>query len=112
LKKILSSKHIYEFDLKGFFNNINTNSVTKELLSMEVPKKIVYMIENINQSQVKLTEEDKVDESIIRTKQALQNYLMGKGPEPEYPDSFKDLLKNAGWPLIIQMMKEDECESV
>jgi len=82
--------------LKGFFNNINTNAVTKELLSMNVPKKIAYMIENINQSQVKLTPEDKVDENLIRTKQALQNYLLGRGPEPEYPESFKDLLKNAG----------------
>jgi len=53
-------------------------------------------LESINQSQIELTEEDKISEALVRTKQALQNYLLGKGPEPPYPESFVSLVKANG----------------
>lgn len=110
--KVLDAAGIYEFDLKGFFDSVNTDSVTGRLLELKVPKRIAYHIESLNQSQLKLPETKKINEELIEKKQALQNWLMGKGPEPAYPKPFVELVQANGWGIVLEMMKEDGCESV
>lgn len=59
----LNYKHIYEFDLKGFFDNVNLENLYKILYSQyNFPKKEAAFFRALNRSIVKLTKKDKMIE--------------------------------------------------
>lgn len=62
LKLIPKYKYIYEFDYKGFFNNLEITKISDCLRDKEVPESWIQMIENLNKSQPQLTKVDRVDE--------------------------------------------------
>lgn len=108
---------IKEWDFKNYFNSIHSNRITEELLKYGVPKGIAYFLENVNRSQIKLTKEDKVDESPVRKMKESQDFFKsggtGKLPD-EYYEGIDDFLSahpnNIN--LLRQFMAEDGCGSV
>lgn len=48
LDKVIKSKDIYEFDLKGFFDSINLDYISKEMINDGIPHNIVKLFYYIN----------------------------------------------------------------
>lgn len=61
-----SRKHIFEFDLKGFFDNVKLNYNRIALMAKGVPEGIASYFEVLNQSIITLTKEDVLDETANR----------------------------------------------
>lgn len=62
LVKKLNSPNIYEADFKGFFNNITHVGIYEELTTIGFPYEEALFIWNINNSIVKLTDNDLINE--------------------------------------------------
>lgn len=63
ITKVIPSKNIYEFDLKGFFDNVRIEKVSRTLHRLGVPRFIVEHIERMNKSAPILTSEELTDEN-------------------------------------------------
>lgn len=61
-----SSQNIYEFDLTGFFPSVDLEYNRNRLLELGVPASIANHFLALNKSLVKLTDDDKMDESDTR----------------------------------------------
>lgn len=85
LFELVNRPNIYEADFKGFFDSIDLTGLTKILLEMGLPKEEAYFLENLNKSQVKLTEEDKIAEFKTRQFEHISQCLAeGRAPEGKY----------------------------
>ena len=62
ITKVIPSKNIYEFDLKGFFDNVRIEKVSRTLKSLGIPRFIVEHIERMNKSAPILATEELTDE--------------------------------------------------
>lgn len=60
--RVLKSKYIYEFDLKGFFDNVSIKYIHERLLDYEVPPLLCLKIQAINRNAPKLPETLELDE--------------------------------------------------
>ena len=60
---LLKEPNVYEFDLKGFFDNVDLSYNQQEMLVSGIPESISEYLTTLNKSIVKLKEEDEVDES-------------------------------------------------
>ena len=64
LPRLFSEKNIYEFDLKGFFPNVDISEIGNLLVSeLKVPKRVADYLTSINRSVTNLQKEDLLDES-------------------------------------------------
>lgn len=107
LQKVIKARYIYEFDLKGFFDNVDLKRVRRTLLTtFSCPQGIADFILRLNQSVVKLEDEDQIPEPdrIIRylpSGRLTVNYLGKPGASWEtlHPEIPQD--------LMLQMMYED-----
>ena len=79
----LKKKYIYEFDLKGFFDNVEIPKVTELLEKWGTPKRIVYHLENINRCTPQLQSEDLVDEKNWREREKIHTTLKSGVVDPE-----------------------------
>jgi len=63
----LQKSYIREWDFKNFFNEIHNNRITEILLKLGVPKEVVYFLENVNRSDIKLPkkEDRKLNEEVF-----------------------------------------------
>jgi len=61
--KLESSENIYEFDLKGFFDNVDLMYTKKRMIEMGIPEGISEYVYKMQRSIVELEEKDEVDES-------------------------------------------------
>jgi len=121
-KGYIHQDFIKEWDFKSFFDKVHLNRITEILLNLGCPKHVVYFLENINRSHVKLPKEELLDESQEREKQKshqdikegvlnatqkmfepIKEFLAANSP-PEDP--------LAGFRLLNQFMEEDESESI
>ena len=57
-----SYKYIYEFDLKGFFDNVLHSDIAIALQRAGMPKNLINYFNCLNKSIVKLTSEDIIEE--------------------------------------------------
>lgn len=56
-------RYVYEFDLNNFFEEVDLFKVNQELSqTLGYPPHVVALLEKLNQSVVKLAEEDKLEE--------------------------------------------------
>lgn len=113
LGKLNESPNIYEFDLDGFFPNVNLLYMKKRMEEMEIPTSISNRLYKINQSIVLLQEEDKVDENLVRKvvyntdgtlNPNLPTYLVEKLTDPATSEeTLNDLLVNQGYTEKIEI---------
>ncbi len=66
LPKLESSPNVYEFDLKEFFPSVDLLHNRRRLIESGIPTYISNYLYTLNQSIVKLTPHDKIDESSYR----------------------------------------------
>lgn len=64
--RLVTEKNVYEFDLSGFFDEVDLDYSNQRLKSLGVPESISNYITQMNKSIVKLTEEDKMEEDSHR----------------------------------------------
>lgn len=103
--KRLGSKNIYEFDLKQFFPSVQIGYVSKILRSTKMPMYWVEYFENLNKSQPKLTNEDKVDETRIRENIDISKGILNK--EQTWYKPVREFIEANGSELWEQLVKED-----
>lgn len=88
-KKIHLEENIYEFDLSKFFDKVDLNYNKKVLDKMGIPQNVQDFLQKLNQSIVKLTDEDLLDETINR------NVIFNSDNtlNPNLPNALKNQLK-------------------
>ena len=59
----MKGENIYEFDLKGFFDNIDLIYNNQAMIRAGFPPEIAKYLTDLNRSIVKLTSKDLIDES-------------------------------------------------
>lgn len=69
LTKVINSREIYEYDLKGFFDNVRLTRLAVKLKLMGMPEWLNNKIWEINKSPIKLPEEQLLDESNAKAKE-------------------------------------------
>lgn len=87
VEKIPKYRYIYEIDLKGCFDNIQSEYVSHELEKLGVPPRYIYYLENLNRCTPKFKKEDMIDETQLRDKSMWKH--LGK-PEYAPPASMMD----------------------
>jgi hypothetical protein len=108
---------IKEWDFEKYFDQIHSNRITEELLKLGIPKKVVYFLENINRSNIKLPEEKKLDEGPKEMMMEVQEYI-SQGREIPFEHKFYDGVRGfiTAHPnninLLREFMLEDGCESL
>lgn len=71
----MKAKNIYEFDIEGFFPNVDISEVTDILEKSGIPKRIVYHIENINRMEPILPQEEKLDETETKNRYKIKSNI-------------------------------------
>jgi retron-type reverse transcriptase len=71
IEKVLKANYIYEFDLKGFFDNVSITEVSDILREKKVPEKIVIFLQNINICVPKFPEELLLMEPILEQRKKM-----------------------------------------
>lgn len=71
----IDSPNIYEFDLKGFFDNVDQAYLSRVLEEMGFPPEAIYFLQDLGKSTPKLPEEKKLDETPTLSKEALNKVL-------------------------------------
>jgi hypothetical protein len=69
VKGLYRKKYIREWDFKSFFDSVHNNRITEILLATGTIKSVAYFLENINRSNVKLPEEQLLDESVKKSQE-------------------------------------------
>jgi hypothetical protein len=75
VSKINKYKYIYEYDLKGCFDNISVDHITEYLKTLGSPMGLNYHLENINRCAVILPKEIKLDEKLMLDKISTREML-------------------------------------
>lgn len=83
LKNVIQSRDIYEFDLKGFFDNINLDYISAKMIEMGIPYNIVQRLYYINTCAVKVKSPYKLNEF-----EHMMKTLLHKGA------SFEEIVKH------------------
>lgn len=100
--KVNEYNFIYEVDLKGCFDNIQSQHVTDILMKLGMPPGPAYYLENINRCTPKFRDTDLIDESKLRDKALWSNL---KKMETEKPRTmYTELEEN---PLLYQWVLEN-----
>lgn len=92
-KGLIDKPYIKEWDFKNYFNEIHCNKISELLLKEEIPKEIVYFLENINRSKIELKDEDLVDETKIRKQQESQKDIKEGKPNSEMLSGIRDFIE-------------------
>lgn len=72
IEKVINSRDIYEFDLKGFFDSVNPMYITEMLKSeFSLPKEDLVFIKNLLLSTPKIPENPKLDESVANKRSSI-----------------------------------------
>jgi len=79
LNGLLKRKYIYEWDFKGFFDQVSIPAISHYLRKLQVPETYISWLEAINRCPVKLLEKDLIDETAQRRQQAILTDLMTPG---------------------------------
>jgi len=116
ISKFLNHKYVYETDLKGFFDNIERGSIFKIFERNNMPAPLYHWYYNICLNQPKLTLDDKLDESMIRDKEAIlnsKNNIDFSDSNIVYNLLTKFMNESGSTPeMIRQWMIEDDCADV
>lgn len=92
LKLVNKHKYIYEADLKQFFPSVNTEAITKSLITkVGMPKKLAEMFEQINQRSPELPQEELLDESVFQNR---GRYARGLRPIERGEEMVSERLKS------------------
>jgi len=110
-KGLYLKPYIREWDFKNYFNSIHNNRITEELLKYGVPKSIVYFLENINRSDIKLPMEQKLDESVFENQRMSHEDIKNGELNEDHPSlkPIKDFIDSHpdNRALLHEMMRED-----
>jgi len=103
--KVLDSPWIYECDLEQFFPSVHSNEISKVLIELDMPKRWVYWLQNLNICQPELPEELKLDESrYIMTKQDHYEVMNGiYNPESRMYDPVRDFIACNGIEILYEV---------
>lgn len=118
------SNFVYGTDLKGFFDNVQLPKIYEVVKDRGCPENIRHWLSNLCKSTPQLTEEDQVDESNVRNKQAfykgdmssqwplvLEAYKLPKG-KANIGTPLVELEGGYNWNLLRNHMNEDNCKSL
>lgn len=113
-RKLVDKPYIYEFDLKGFFDNIHVNKISKVLFDYNTPKAIVYRLENINRNNPKLPAETKLDEGkTIMSEQDQDDIMRGYFRwESKLYDPVREFVGANGVQILYDLMREDGIDNI
>lgn len=87
IKNVLSSKYIYETDLKGFFNQVSLKSILEKLLILGMPQNTARYLINLNMGHPKkpcgqdFDEDDPTRKYLIETFDDVDTWNEGYDPE-------------------------------
>lgn len=105
--------NIYEWDFKNFFNEIWNNRISDELIRLQIPREIVYFLENINRSNVQLPAKEKVDEQIFKDqKEGQEGFKSGMLNEDHPSLLWIKEFRRENPELLAQFMQEDGCSTI
>jgi len=101
LSQVVKSKYIWEFDLKGFFDNVDVALVSRQLSELGMPPKEIYQFQDICKGLPSLPEEEKLDESKTKIKEAIN--LAANPPKDTEQLDLGALLNSEGFAMFNEL---------
>jgi len=102
VRNVLNKQNIYECDLQQFFPTVHVNRISEMLFSLNLPKSIIYRLENWNRCNPILPADRKLDEDRYEmSEQDKQDISQGYFRwESKLYDGIRDFVEANGWELL------------
>lgn len=107
VSKLNKYPYIYEIDLKGCFDNIQSEYVSHDLEQLGMPPRYKYYLENLNRCTPRFKENDLIDESKLRDKAMWPKLKqMDVAGPPSMMDAFNNM-EPENQAVVLEMAREE-----
>jgi hypothetical protein len=111
VSKVEKYKYIYEYDLKGCFDNLSVRYITRILNNLGAPRMFTISLESINRCAVTLPEEILLEEKTAFDKMYTNDLFKRFGILKD-PDMFNQIAEEEEFVDFDEMTKEEQEETM